>query len=212
METEKLLKFVKLVSTIDFKTLVTKKEMEAFANEIASVLSSKPSQEELIRLSEELDTKLKELASTIKEQPTIDEIVALIPTPKDGKDGKDGVNGRNGLDGRDGIDGKDGLNGKDGSPDTGEQIVEKINSQETQIDASKIKNLPKATETIVREMTLGQVETPLKAGTGIAITRDSTGAKVISASGSSDIILTSPDNTRWQLSIGNDGVLITTSL
>ena len=89
---------------------------------------------------------------------------------KDGKDwidGKDGINGQNGKDGQDGKDGYtpikgidyfDGekgeqgdpgisLPGKDGSPDTGEQIVEKINGLELdpdkQIDASHIKNLPK---------------------------------------------------------------------
>lgn len=60
-----------------------------------------------------------------------------------GKPGKDGK----GKDGRDGIDG---LDGKDGSPDTGAEIVEKINglstwSDDLKIDASHIKNLPKAT-------------------------------------------------------------------
>lgn len=56
-----------------------------------------------------------------------------------GEKGEDGYNGIDGLDGKNGENGKD---GKDGSPDTGEQIVEKINKQKTQIDASKIKNLP----------------------------------------------------------------------
>lgn len=51
-----------------------------------------------------------------------------------------------------GKDGVDGIDGKDGSPDTGEQIVAKINElssdkEENQIDASHIKNLPK----LVRE-------------------------------------------------------------
>lgn len=53
-----------------------------------------------------------------------------------GKDGKDGINGKDGRDGNDGIngldgangkDGRDGKDGKDGSPDTGEQILEKLN-------------------------------------------------------------------------------------
>lgn len=47
---------------------------------------------------------------------------------------------------RDGIDGEPGAPGKDGSPDTGEDIVDKINSlpvnEANQIDASHIKNLP----------------------------------------------------------------------
>lgn len=56
---------------------------------------------------------------------------------------------KDGKDGKDGTDGKDGKDGKDGSPDTGEQIVDKINALDTdpenQIDAKHIKNLPKAT-------------------------------------------------------------------
>ena len=40
-------------------------------------------------------------------------------------------------------DGKDGKDGKDGSPDTGDQIVRKINTASDKIDASRIKNLPK---------------------------------------------------------------------
>lgn len=68
---------------------------------------------------------------------------------KDGKDGKPGKDGKDGLDGKDGI-GKDGLNG---SPDTGMDIVDKINELDTkpenQIDASHIKNLPKVVNTLV---------------------------------------------------------------
>lgn len=41
-------------------------------------------------------------------------------------------NGRDGKDGADGKDGKDGINGKDGSPDTGEQIVDKIQELNTE--------------------------------------------------------------------------------
>jgi len=46
-----------------------------------------------------------------------------------GTDGKDGTNGTKGIDGKNGDngeDGLDGLDGKDGSPDTGEQVIEKI--------------------------------------------------------------------------------------
>lgn len=53
-----------------------------------------------------------------------------------GKDGVDGVDGKDGKDGKDGNGGKDGKNGKDGkdgSPDTGEQIIEKINSDKSNI-------------------------------------------------------------------------------
>ena len=62
-----------------------------------------------------------------------------------GEKGEKGDKGENGfgIDGKDGLDGKD---GKDGSPDTGEEIIEKINSlvldDNLKIDASHIKNLP----------------------------------------------------------------------
>ena len=57
---------------------------------------------------------------------------------KDGKSGKDGKDGVNGKNGKDGVDGSDGKAGKDGSPDTGEQIVAKINKQVKKIEASKL--------------------------------------------------------------------------
>lgn len=60
------------------------------------------------------------------------------PEGKPGKDGK-------GADGAHGRDGKPGAPGKDGSPDTGEQVVVKVNAlplvPDMQIDASHIKNL-----------------------------------------------------------------------
>ena len=70
---------------------------------------------------------------------------------KDGKNGKDGTNGKDGLNGRDGIDG---LNGKDGSPDTPEQIIEKINTLENVIELKTIKDFPKieGTEDIKRQV------------------------------------------------------------
>ena len=49
---------------------------------------------------------------------------------KDGKDGRDGVDGLNGVDGRD---------GKDGSPDTAEQIADKLNTLEERVDLKVLK-------------------------------------------------------------------------
>lgn len=83
---------------------------------------------------------------------------------KDGRDGKDGKDGRDGIDGQDGKagqpgldgaqgepgqngkDGKDGRDGKDGSPDTAEEIRNKLASlkDDERLDASAIKNLPKS--------------------------------------------------------------------
>lgn len=63
------------------------------------------------------------------------------------EDGKTPVKG---VDYFDGVPGVNGLPGKDGSPDTGKEIVVKVNGlpiqPEFQIDASHIKNLPKATK------------------------------------------------------------------
>jgi hypothetical protein len=62
-----------------------------------------------------------------------------------GERGEKGEKGEDGF-GIDGKDGKNGIDGKDGSPDTGEDIVQKINAlaldPDLKIDASHIKNLP----------------------------------------------------------------------
>lgn len=66
-------------------------------------------------------------------------------------DGIDGKDGRDGIDGLDGKDGKDGIDGKDGSPDTREQIIEKINSGgESKIDFSQIYGFDFLTRTEVQ--------------------------------------------------------------
>lgn len=132
---------------------------------------------------------------------------------KDGKDGRDGRDGRDGVDGKngkDGINGRDGFTPVKGidyftdvdiqdialdvmsqlpenKTDSGEDIINKINDvkSDTKIDASHIKNLPKVTETIVREqMHVGGFETPIKAGTGTTVTKDAFGAYVVSATAS----------------------------
>ncbi|MEK9208127.1 MAG: hypothetical protein AAB922_06585, partial [Patescibacteria group bacterium] len=54
-----------------------------------------------------------------------------IKKGNDGINGRDGRNGSDGHDGRDGIDGaqgSSGKNGKDGSPDTGEEVIRKVNN------------------------------------------------------------------------------------
>lgn len=106
-----------------------------------------------------------------------------------GKNGLDGKDGRDGLDGVgvDGIDGRDGLDGKDGSPDTGEQIIDKVNSVSKdgpKIDASHIKNLPNSVQTIIenRGYAIGGVETPIKNSTGSLLSKDASGAWIVPAS------------------------------
>lgn len=65
---------------------------------------------------------------------------------------RSGKDGRNGTDGRDGRDGKDGRNGTDGSPDTAEEVRDKLETLvgEERLDASAIKNLPELVETTGR--------------------------------------------------------------
>jgi hypothetical protein len=93
--------------------------------------------------------------------PTDDEltklITPLIPPPEDGYSpvkGKDYFDGKDGRDGDDGIDGKDGytprkgidyFDGKDGSPDTPEQIRDKLEKLEgdVRLDVSSVKGLEK---------------------------------------------------------------------
>lgn len=58
-----------------------------------------------------------------------------------GLKGDKGDKGEKGDDGIDGKDGKDGVAGKDGSPDTGEQIISKINESEGEINPERVKGL-----------------------------------------------------------------------
>lgn len=112
---------------------------------------------------------------------------------KQGIQGPKGEKGDQGERGRDGEDGIDGLPGKDGSPDTGNQIIEKINKSDKQIDASRIKNLP----TVIESRALptislfgnrggggggGQVK-DIVAGTGVTVTKSDSGKYTISATG-----------------------------
>lgn len=66
----------------------------------------------------------------------------------DGKDGKDGKDGRDGIDGKpgsrgakgdEGLPGKSGIDGISGSPDTGDEIVTKVNKAKLKINKSQIK-------------------------------------------------------------------------
>lgn len=115
---------------------------------------------------------------------------------KDGKDGRDGKDGKDGIDGRDGIDGKDGKDGKDGSPDTRDQIIEKINSGgELKIDSSQISGLDFPTRNEIQDQLtrvvsmrggVGQIEafnSTGKIGSGSAIKFIGSGASSVSSDG-----------------------------
>ena len=87
---------------------------------------------------------------------------------RDGIDGKDGVRGKDGLngkDGKDGFNGIDGVNGKpgrdglDGSPDTAEQVRDKLETLEGEdrLDSKHIKNLPKWIKEKGKDMLVGGI-------------------------------------------------------
>ncbi len=160
----------KIQQAIIYNARVNEKEHKDLDKKIKGVSDN------INQVKTELETKLEniELTPGEKGEPGKDGIDGKDGlNGKDGKDGKDGVDGKNGLDGkdgRDGVDGIDGINGKDGSPDPGEQIVKKINSQNDKIDYSKIKNLPPP-QVEIREIRTGGIpglETIKQNGTTIS--------------------------------------------
>ncbi len=128
-------------------------------NEIAEVVS-----EDLAKLKEKFDTfsekTLEELKSQVKEKVVKRTIELRGDKGERGETGKQGLRGEIGKTGAQGIQGmggesgasgkrgeigkqgEKGENGKDGSPDTGDEIIGKINKASELIDASRIKNLP----------------------------------------------------------------------
>lgn len=65
-----------------------------------------------------------------------------------GRDGKPGLSGTDGRNGLDGIAGRDGIDGRDGSPDTPDQVVEKINESKKWINPARVKGLAGILETV----------------------------------------------------------------
>lgn len=157
--------------------------------EITAELKKKEVPEEVTySIDDETRAKLKgEKGDT----PTIEELLALIeeliPEAIPGPAGYTPEKG------------KDYFDGKNGSPDTGEEIIKKINTEgKEKIDASRIKNLPKFTREIIKEIGAhgGAYETPVKGGTNITVRKDASGAWVISStSGGSGLTKEMPTGT-----------------
>ncbi len=95
-------------------------------------LNNELTREEFVSAFKEVvDVLKKTLADSKKDlERRMDARLASIKNGKDGRDGKDGAKGEKGDKGDSivGPPGKDGRDGKDGSPDTGDQIIQKINS------------------------------------------------------------------------------------
>lgn len=139
----------------------------------------------------------------------------------DGLPGKDGRLGKDGLPGKDGRDGKDGRNGIDGSPDSPEDIVNKINSlvlkPEFMIDAAHIKNLPKSSVgfgSVGRVLSLsvsGQAllvgDITFQAGSNITLTQVGQNITVASAGGGGLSSVVNDTNVTGVLSVG--GTILT---
>lgn len=73
---------------------------------------------------------------------------------------KDGKKGFDGLDGKDGVNGKDGKDGKDGSPDTKEQVRDKLEElkDSERLDISAIKGTESLIEEIAKKVAKKEVK------------------------------------------------------
>lgn len=173
---------------------ITPKQLEQFLQHV--LYTVKQTKDKLVEennnlvdnISKDFHTKIQEALSIISEKANDNQLEVRQLTNKQKKVHEEMMSECESLLNEiKSIEIKNGVDGRDGSPDTPDQIRDKLQSlkDENRLDASSIKNLPKSVETIVREVgTFGQVETPIKAGSNISITTDSTGAKVISSTGS----------------------------
>lgn len=123
-----------------------------------------------------------------------------------GRDGKDGLSGRDGINGKDGMDGADGRDGKDGIDPVVdyERILSELKKEISQpkdgkdavIDEAMIKKvldphvkelhgrIAMAIDGMPRGSNYGGfIETPIKAGSNVTVTKDGSGATVISSTG-----------------------------
>jgi hypothetical protein len=152
----------------------TAEKLNKQAQELREIVSGerKLSRKLQEQFNERLDRFVKDLKSHIEK--VRDEIELQVPEKGDP-----------------GEPGKNGEPGKDGSPDTGEQIVGKINDLKgkgPKIKAENITDLPTAVTTIVERggFNVGGFETPIKdATTGKPFPKDASGAYLISAGGGS---------------------------
>ena len=125
---------------------------------------------------------------------------------KDGSKGKDGKDGKNGKDGIDGLNGTDGVDGTNGSPDTGEQIVDKINKQDTKIDRSKIKDLDKDIKELKeRQPVINNIIQGQGGASGIRDVRAGSGISVSKVNDVYTITNTAPDTTPVDSVTNSDG-------
>lgn len=208
---EKLAKVLELLK----QDTITPKELENFLTMVIGVI--KKTNENFVNLSAEKIQQIEKIISDISEEHAkvmaevgsknkdcelllknyleeaksfLEAVKAIKQTP-----GNDGYTPVKGVDY---FDGKDGENGKDGSPDTAEQLRDKLETLEGEerLDAKAIKNLPKYVDkTIIAhqhniawfdEQTL-VINNPTQvkfAGAGVQVTQEAvTGALLVTISG-----------------------------
>jgi len=118
-------------------------DMKKTAQQNESIVYSHQAEVQALRalLDQSTSTLRQQTATTLQKANDALDMIKSI----DVSDGQEGAPGEMGP---------QGPAGQDGSPDTGEQIVEKINAlsdDAPKIDASHITNLPKAVNTLVRQ-------------------------------------------------------------
>ena len=84
-----------------------------------------------------------------RDAPSIEEILRLLPTPRDGTSGKDGASGTKGTDGRDGQDGLRGPQGFIGPKGDSLSIGEITPLVEALIE-SELKKIPKPPQAVIQ--------------------------------------------------------------
>lgn len=117
---------------LQFEKKLLTQQVEA-SNELKSLFALLKKKIDINYKSEVVDLKQTTKESITKALNNLYAKLDSLEQPNDGKDGKDGV------DGKDGKDGRQGKVGKDGSPDTGEEIIGKINKDKNvKINAEKV--------------------------------------------------------------------------
>lgn len=168
--------------------------------------------EYLLELEDKFEERVKEIQDAV---PNLEQILATIRC-KDGVDGNDGESikgdkgdrgekgdtvvgppGRDGRDGRDGIDGRDGesivgppgKDGKDGSPDTPEEVRDKLEilKGDERLDKTAIKGLDEWLAEIQKQIPNGVVYVPA-GSSGSAITVRDEGVELTTALTSLDFV------------------------
>lgn len=213
---DNLKKLEKIAKVLDTYSVITTSELSGFLNDVVNVLSQyrsatgtinketkdtlnlivKQVNEAHQQILKDVSQKTEETAKNLKNDVyeklniSIQEVKDLVTELKsieitDGQDGQDGKDAD-----EEAIYKRVLANLPVVDKDTSKEIVDKINQGNDLIDVSKIKNLPQPLIQHINHGTVGQVETRLKAGTGVTITTDPTGAKIINSTGGSTTFYT----------------------